>query len=181
MPRPPVSQPRSTHDIDFVVQVGPHHVAAIVAAFSPPRYYLSEPAVREALARPGMFNLVDTQEGDNVDFGVLTDEPFDQSRFARRQSEDVLGIRVAVSSAEDTILAKLRWAKLSGGEAKNNGSTPFASMKSSTVCSISTTLTIESGSWRSMICGPNCCSGGAVAAVAGPVGGLAGHLPPRAM
>ena len=50
-----------------------------------------------------------------VDFWVLTDEPFDRSRFSRRREEDVWGIRLKVSAPEDTILSKLRWAKLSGG------------------------------------------------------------------
>lgn len=53
-----------------------------------------------------------------VDFWLLTDQPFDRSRFPRRYAEDLLGMRVMVSSPEDTILAKLRWAKLSGGSEK---------------------------------------------------------------
>jgi hypothetical protein len=46
---------------------------------------------------------------------MLTDEPFDRSRFKRRRTEEVLGLKLAVSSPEDTILAKLSWAKRSGG------------------------------------------------------------------
>ncbi len=53
-----------------------------------------------------------------MDFWLLTDEPFDQSRFSRRRLVDILGLRLFVSSPEDTILAKLRWAKLSGGSEK---------------------------------------------------------------
>jgi len=39
-------------------------------------------------------------------------------RFSRRHSQEVLGTQITVSSPEDTILAKLRWAKLSGGSSK---------------------------------------------------------------
>jgi hypothetical protein len=46
---------------------------------------------------------------------MLTDEPFDQSRFARRITLDVFGTRMTVSSPEDTILQKLAWAAKSGG------------------------------------------------------------------
>ena len=53
-----------------------------------------------------------------VDFWILTDEPFDKSRFSRRCSEEFGGITLQVSSPEDTILAKLKWAKLSGGSEK---------------------------------------------------------------
>lgn len=65
-----------------------------------------------------MFNLIDVKEGEKVDFWVLTDEPFDRSRFSRRYEEEVLGTRLYMSSAEDTILVKLKWAKLAGGSEK---------------------------------------------------------------
>ncbi len=53
-----------------------------------------------------------------VDFWILTDEPFDHSRFARRYPEEFMGLKMQVSSPEDTILVKLRWANLSGGSEK---------------------------------------------------------------
>jgi len=65
-----------------------------------------------------MFNLIDTEAGDKVDFWMLTDEPFDRSRFSRRCTEEVLGSEMEVSTPEDTILAKLRRAKLCGGSEK---------------------------------------------------------------
>jgi hypothetical protein len=111
-------EPRATHDIDFVVQLDPAHVPVIVGAFAPPRYYLSEPAVQDAIRSGGMFNLLDLDEGDKVDFWLLTEEPFDRSRFSRRRTEKLFGVPVAVSAPEDTILAKLRWARLSGGSEK---------------------------------------------------------------
>ena len=65
-----------------------------------------------------MFNLMDLSGGDKVDFWILTDEPFDQSRFSRRYGEEFMGLKMQVSSPEDTILVKLRWTKLSGGSEK---------------------------------------------------------------
>lgn len=111
-------EPRSTHDIDFVVAVDQSHVVAIVSAFPPPRFYLDEQAARQAVRTRGMFNLIDTESGDKVDFWLLTDEPFDRSRFARRREQEVLGIRLTLTTPEDTILQKLKWAKLSGGSEK---------------------------------------------------------------
>ena len=49
---------------------------------------------------------------------MLTDEPFDTSRFKRKHAQEVMGMNVVVSSPEDTILMKLKWAKLSGGSEK---------------------------------------------------------------
>jgi hypothetical protein len=56
--------------------------------------------------------------GDKVDFWLLTEHPFDTARFARKRPVQAAGMTVKVSTPEDTILAKLRWAKESGGSEK---------------------------------------------------------------
>ncbi len=48
----------------------------------------------------------------------MTQDPFDRSRFARRYHGQVLGLCLAVSSPEDTILMKLRSAKMPEGREK---------------------------------------------------------------
>jgi len=53
-----------------------------------------------------------------VDFWLLTDDEFDRSRFSRRRTVSFLGIGLKLSSPEDTILQKLKWARLSGGSEK---------------------------------------------------------------
>ncbi|MCS6859675.1 MAG: hypothetical protein NZT92_05075 [Abditibacteriales bacterium] len=111
-------EPRSTHDIDLVVTIERSAVKKLLDAFPPPDFYLTEDSILDALSRQGMFNLIDLNEGAKVDFWILTGDAFDQSRFARRYVEEVMGFRLWVSSPEDTILAKLRWAKLSGGSEK---------------------------------------------------------------
>jgi hypothetical protein len=111
-------EPRATHDVDLVVQLRPADIPKLLAAFQPPEYYLSEEAIRDALRRKSMFNLLAVPNNDKVDFWLLTDDPFDRSRFTRKYPEDFEDIWLPVSSSEDTILAKLRWAKLSGGSEK---------------------------------------------------------------
>ena len=111
-------EPRSTHDIDVVIAIQEADVESLVEAFPPPRYYLDAEAIREAISYRSMFNLIDVAEGDKVDFWILTSQPFDQSRFARKYAEDVMGMRLKISSPEDTILAKLQWAVKSGGSEK---------------------------------------------------------------
>ncbi|HEX3997255.1 MAG TPA: hypothetical protein VHX65_01775 [Pirellulales bacterium] len=71
-----------------------------------------------AIEKLQMFNLIDVAGGEKVDFWLLSNEPFDQARFARRQSVEVDQLQFYVSSPEDTILAKLRWAKLCGRSEK---------------------------------------------------------------
>lgn len=111
-------EPRSTHDIDLVVDLPQPAVASLLAAFPPPAYHLDEVAVREAVRGRHMFNLLEVRTGDKVDFWPLKEEPFDRSRFARKCREDAGGFPVWVSSPEDTILAKLKWAMRSGGSEK---------------------------------------------------------------
>ena len=111
-------EPRSTHDIDLVVVLHRSMIQQLIDAFPPPDFYLSEPSILNAIDTGGMFNIIDTNEGDKIDFWMLTDEPFDQSRFSRKYTEDIMGFRIQVSSPEDTILAKLKWAQLSGGSEK---------------------------------------------------------------
>lgn len=111
-------EPRSTHDIDIVINAPGSKARKLIEAFPPPNFYLDEQGVLDAINRQGTFNLIDIKGGGKVDFWILTDDPFDQSRFSRRYSEEFMGLEMQVSSPEDTILAKLRWAKLSGGSEK---------------------------------------------------------------
>jgi len=111
-------EPRSNHDINVMVAIQETNIETLVEAFLPPTYYLNAEAIREAISHRSMFNLIDVVEGDKVDFWILTDQAFDQSRFSRKYAEDVLGMSLKVSSPEDTVLAKLQWAVASGGSEK---------------------------------------------------------------
>lgn len=112
-------EPRLTHDIDIVVHVAALDAARLAISFPPPRYYLDDrESIEEMVRHASMFNLIDMQTGDKVDFWILTDSPFDSSRFQRRRRVSVFGAVVWVSSPEDIILAKLKWADLSGGSEK---------------------------------------------------------------
>jgi hypothetical protein len=111
-------QPRSTHDVDLVIELSGAQVRPLLGAFPPPRYYLEEQAIRDALARGVMFNLLDGESGDKCDFWLLTDAPFDLERFSRRRTIDYHGAKLDVSTPEDTILKKLDWARELGGSEK---------------------------------------------------------------
>jgi hypothetical protein len=93
-------------------------VQSLLTAFPPPRFYLSEAAMRQAIATGRMFNLLDAELGEKADFWLLTGSPFDASRFSRRFEYDLLGVCCHVSTPEDTILQKLHWAKQAGGSQK---------------------------------------------------------------
>ena len=116
--------PRASHDIDIVVALTAPGAKALLEAFRPPDYYLDDDAVRTALESTGanrQFNLLDPASGNKVDFWILSDEPFDRTRFGRKYLDDMSGFAVKVSRPEDTILMKLRWAEMSGGSEKQFG------------------------------------------------------------
>jgi len=111
-------EPRSTHDIDVVISLCSECSPRLIQQFPAPDFYLDENAVSDAVARKSMFNLLDVNGGDKVDFWMLTGEQYDLARWARRVCENILGEDVMVSAPEDTILAKLNWARMCGGSEK---------------------------------------------------------------
>lgn len=114
-------EPRATHDIDVIVSLRADDIGRVAQYFLPPRYYLDRMDAEDAVRHRSMFNLIDSVDGGKVDFWMLGDDEFDRSRFGRRIREQVLGTATWVSSPEDTILAKLRWAVMSGGSEKQFG------------------------------------------------------------
>jgi len=109
---------RATHAIDLVVDIAASDVARVTRALSAPEVCLDEDAVSDATRRRTMFNLIDSSSGDKADFWLLTDDPFDRERFARRLRVEALGLELSVSTPEDTILMKLRWSAQAGGSEK---------------------------------------------------------------
>jgi len=109
---------RSTHDIDVVVGIRPSAIAALLAGFPAPRFYLDEDAIRDAQANFSTFNVLDNDSGGKIDFWILKPNPFEQSMFHRRYRETAAGLEMYVSQPEDTILSKLQWAKMCGGSEK---------------------------------------------------------------
>lgn len=109
-----LGEPRSSHDVDFVVELSESHIFALAHELAEPDLLFDTSAALDAARRRSVFNVLDTRSGDKVDFWILTDEPFDRCRFERRRTIRALGLDLVVTSPEDTILMKLRWSRLSG-------------------------------------------------------------------
>ena len=108
--------PRASIDADVVAELGPAHAPRFVAALRG-SYYVSEERVRDAIARRASFNVIHLETMVKVDVFVSKDRPFDRRAFERaRPATAEEGITLPVSSAEDTVLAKLEWYRR-GGEA----------------------------------------------------------------
>ena len=111
--------PRSTHDIDIIISIKNIDTDKLIEAFPKKNYYLDKKAIEEAISRKSLFNVLSLDEGDKIDFWILTSSEYDKSRFLRKQKIKFNNFEIFVSTPEDTILEKLYWSKLSGGSKKH--------------------------------------------------------------
>ena len=107
-------EPRSTQDIDIVIDPAPESLDGFVASLDRNRFYVGD--ARAALERRDQFNVIDLTTGWKVDLIICKDRPFSRSEFARRQPVSIADVDTAVATVEDTILAKLEWAKTGGSD-----------------------------------------------------------------
>jgi len=107
---------RATMDIDLVIEPTGDQLARLVDLLGGPGIYVSADAAQDALTRESMFNVVDATTGWKADLIVRKDRPFSRAEFERRQRAEIAGVEVFVASAEDTIVAKLEWARAGESE-----------------------------------------------------------------
>ena len=103
-------EPRFTQDIDIVLKISETQIPLFLSAFQTDSFYLSETALRSAVARRGMFNLIQPASGGKVDFIVAKDSDFDRSRMERARSLSIgENVKATFASPEDVILKKMQW------------------------------------------------------------------------
>jgi hypothetical protein len=103
--------PRTTHDLDFVIQLPLSAVPKIVSAFSPD-YDIQEASVRAAYQPPHQFNAIDTRSALKVDFWLPKPDPFEREMLQRRLRVALFGELAWITTAEDSVLHKLVWNKI---------------------------------------------------------------------
>ncbi|HYA62407.1 MAG TPA: hypothetical protein VED66_04345 [Candidatus Sulfotelmatobacter sp.] len=108
--------PRSTRDLDIVIAPTRAQLIALMAQFPGSHYYADEQQALEALANRSQFNVIDFASGWKVDFIIAEDSEHGRSAMLRRKQIELAGNAVYVASAEDVIIAKLRWAKQGGSD-----------------------------------------------------------------
>jgi hypothetical protein len=107
--------PRSTHDLDFVLMLHRADVDRFAAAFRDGFFVQSE-SIRSAFSPPHQFNALDELSALKVDFWLLKDDAYERNAFSRRRQVTLFGAPASVTTAEDVILHKLFWHKLSPSE-----------------------------------------------------------------
>lgn len=109
-------EPRTTRDLDVVIDPSAASLERLLAGLDPERFYVDADTAREALARRTMFNVIDLTSAWKIDLVVRKARPFSIAELGRRAPASIAGVVVVTATAEDTIIAKLEWAKAGGSE-----------------------------------------------------------------
>lgn len=111
---------RSTADIDVVADVRSDQVIPLLTTLQE-NFYVDEHAVREAIDQRQSFNAIHFDSVFKVDIFIPKSDEFSRKQIERRQLRKLApdsDQMVYVATAEDTMLAKLRWY-VSGGRVSN--------------------------------------------------------------
>lgn len=112
---------RATADIDILADIASENVGPLHQALKED-FYVDELSMRKAIARGQSFNAIHFDSVFKIDIFVASNDEFAATQLNRRQlrvlSPDGTN-EVYVATAEDTVLAKLRWFR-SGNESSKN-------------------------------------------------------------
>lgn len=106
---------RATHDLDIVVTLHMDDVSSMADSLGDDFFVDTESAGR-AISRRDMFNVISISSGIKIDFFILPDDEFSRTQFSRRIEADFGGIAAWVASAEDTVVSKLLWYRITPSE-----------------------------------------------------------------
>jgi hypothetical protein len=102
-------EPRSTLDIDIVIDPDVSSFERLVDELLAADFYVDRDAARVALRDRTQFNAIGT-EASKVDFLIRKERPFSVEEFSRRREVQLPGTSGFMATAEDVIVAKLAWA-----------------------------------------------------------------------
>lgn len=108
-------RPRATNDADVVIDPSPQALEQLVTSLAAEGYYVDPTIARRALSARRLFNVIDPESAFKVDLIIRKERPFSREEFARRTRFVLAGMSVELATAEDTMLAKLEWARKAGG------------------------------------------------------------------
>lgn len=111
---------RSTFDSDLVVKLNESHVSQLISRLRD-AFYADEKMALNAIGNKSSFNLIHLETMFKVDLFIAKDDTFDRAQIERRVPRAIaedLNRKIYVLSAEDTILAKLRWYRMGGEQSE---------------------------------------------------------------
>lgn len=102
---------RSTADIDLLADIKPAHVRPLLDALNK-SFYVDEHALRQAVEQRRSFNAIHFDSVFKVDIFIAKADDFVRKQLERRELRKIapeIDQFIYVATAEDTVLAKLRW------------------------------------------------------------------------
>lgn len=108
--------PRTTQDIDVVIDPTARQLKDFVAAIDLDRFYVDGDVASDALRRRSMFNVIDMETGWKLDLVIRKPTAHAVAEMGRRTLGTIAGVRAPLATAEDVIIAKLAWARDGGSE-----------------------------------------------------------------
>ena len=109
-------EPRTTLDLDLVIDPTPDALDLFLSSVDMDAFYVDPDVARDALRVRSMFNLIDMTSAWKVDLVIRKDRAFSVEELSRCSVQRVAEVDVPTASAEDTIIAKLEWAKEGNSE-----------------------------------------------------------------
>jgi hypothetical protein len=109
-------EPRTTLDIDIVIDPTAESLRRFVDSLPRGDYYVDENAAAEAFQRRSSFNVIELATSGKVDLIVRRDRPFSRTELERRVVRRLFDRDIPIATAEDTVIAKLEWAKAGESE-----------------------------------------------------------------
>lgn len=106
-------EPRSTLDIDVLVELPADRVSALLRELSSD-FYVDADAVARAVAQGTSVNIFHQPTSIKVDLFIAGPGALDRSQLRRRAHLRLSGGALYVHSPEDILLQKLRWYQLGG-------------------------------------------------------------------
>lgn len=107
-------EPRSTLDVDIVVEMSEGDVPRVVAALTP-EFEVDDRAVTRAVRSHSSVNVFHRSTAIKVDLFIAGGTPLDTQQMERRQRIEIgetPGQHLYVYTPEDILLQKLRWFRL---------------------------------------------------------------------
>ena len=108
--------PRSTQDLDLVIEATAEQIVSLVGDLSSAGFYVELDSALAALRRESQFNAIDPASGWKVDLIFRKSRPFSLREFERRVVVEFQGHALSVATAEDMVIAKLEWAQRGGSQ-----------------------------------------------------------------
>lgn len=110
-------EPRSTLDIDIVIDLRPEDVDWLCSSFPTPDFYMSRESVVAAIQRRKQFNVIHPASGNKIDFMLSKFTEWGRLQLNRRRAEEIFPGLVGYAAApEDIILSKMVYFQEGGSE-----------------------------------------------------------------